>query len=353
MSHLSNNDRKILRFVLAITTGFTIAQLIDWQLSYIMPILLSMLMTGPSIDLKAGFSFFAVIVCGCLFGLFLSMTVVNYPFVCLLVFALALMHIYIAENKGLSPFVVIMLIMGVTVIPLIGLPSIQLSVLLVEALITSGFVAVLVALFFFSLIPTEKESPPEPKAQDTGAIALSAEKAGMISTLVIMPLITIFYCYSITNGIIILVFAAILAQTVDLATTAKGGAALVLANGIGGVFAVIIYNMLVIAPVAPMMILVIALFATVFAGKIFSGEPTAPLYSSAFTVVLLLVGSSVSSVSGDAGEAFVARLVQIFLAAAYVVVAFSLLKKLSGYLNSGTDKHEIVSETAIITDVGI
>ena len=76
---LSNNDRKIIRFVLGITTGFTIAQLIDWQLSYIMPILLSMLLSGSQINLKAGLLFFLVITGGCLFGFLLSLTVVNYP----------------------------------------------------------------------------------------------------------------------------------------------------------------------------------------------------------------------------------------------------------------------------------
>ncbi len=353
LSNLSDNQRRIVRFVLAITTGFTVAQLLNWQLSYMAPILLSMIMTGPNIDLKTGALFFGVIVGGSLLGMVLSMTVVNYPLVCLLVLTLLLMNIYIAGNNGASPFAVIMAIMGVSIIPLIGLPSINLSVLLVQSLMTSGLIAVFIAMVFFTLIPTT-DSPAT--QQNKGGQVLSSEKAGVISTLVMLPLLTYFYSFSATNAIVVLVFAAILAQNVDLATTRKGGAVLVLANALGGLCAVVIYNLLVIAPQWPFMVALVALAATYFAGKIFSGAPTAPIYSTAFTAVLLLVGSSLSSDNKDAADAFASRIIQIFLAAAYVVIAFTLLKKLSGYLNRNDQNQpgrtkDTNAETGIIADI--
>ncbi len=348
---MTKRERKILRFVLAITTGFTLSQLINWQLSYLTPILLSMLMGGAQVDLKTGLGFFAVIVGGCIFGLLLSMTVVDYPFVCLLIFSILLLQIYYAGNRGLSPFAVIMLMMAVTVIPLIGIPSINLSLLLVDALMTSGLVSVAIALFFFAVIPTEPDPPAEPKAAD--GPQLSPEHSAIISTLVIVPLLAYFYSFSVTSAIIVLVFAAILAQTVNLATSKKGAAVLVLANGLGGLTAVAVYNLLVIVPWWPFMVCLIALTATIFAACIFSGKPTAPLYSSAFTAVLLLVGSSVSSDSADAAEKFLTRLFQIFMAGAYVVLAFSLLKYLSNYLNREQKPgREPGSETTIVTDIG-
>lgn len=348
---MTNREKKILRFVLAITTGFTLSQLINWQLSYLTPILLSMLMGGPNIDLKTGLGFFAVIAGGCLFGLLLSMSVVDYPLVCLLIFSLLLLHIYTAGNRGFSPFAVIMLIIAVTVIPLIGIPSINLSWLLVEALTISGLVSVGIALFFFTIIPTDPD--PIAEAPAVEGPQLSAEQSALISTLVIVPLLAYFYSYSVTGAIIVMVFAAILAQTVNLATTKKGAAVLVLANGLGGIAAVAVYNLLVMVPWWPFMMALIALTATVFADRIFSGKPTAPLYSSAFTAVLLLVGSSVSSESADAAEKFVTRLLQIFLAGAYVVIAFSLLKAVSNFLNKvPVPRNTAGPETAVVTDIG-
>lgn len=352
---MTNRERRILRFVLAITTGFTLSQLINWQLSYLTPILLSMLMGGPNIDLKTGLGFFAVIVVGCLFGLLLSMSIVDYPLVCLLVFSVLLLHIYSAGNRGLSPFAVIMLIMAVTVIPLIGIASINLSWLLVEALTISGFVSVAIALVFFTLIPTEPDPVVEAPAPE--GTQLSPEQSALISTLVIVPLLAYYYSFSVTSAIIVMVFAAILAQTVNLATTKKGAAVLILANGLGGIAAVAVYNFLVIAPWWPFMVALIALTATIFADRIFSGKPTAPLYSSAFTAVLLLVGSSVSSDTADAAQKFLARLTQIFLAGAYVVIAFSLLKALSNYLNRDKkqapgSEAEPGAETGVVTDIG-
>lgn len=349
---MSNTDRKILRFVLAITTGFTVSQLINWQLSYLTPILLSMLMGGPNIDLRAGIGFIAVIIGGCLLGLVLSMTVVDYPLLCLLILGLLLLHIYAAGNRNLPPFAVIMLIMGVTVIPLIGIPSINLSWLLVEALAVSGVISVAIALFFFTLIPTEPD--PVTPAAAAGGPQLTADQSALISTLVILPLVAYFYSYSVTSAIIVLIFAAILAQTVNLATTAKGAAVLVLANGLGGIAAIAVYNLLVFAPWWPFMVFLMAFTATIFAARIFSGKPTAPLYSSAFTAVLLLVGSSLSSETTDAAEKFLSRLTQIFLAGAYVVVAFTLLKHLSSYLRYERKQTTAPPgpETSVVTDIG-
>ena len=326
---LTDNQRRILRLVLAITTGFTVAQLIDWPLSYMMPILLAMLMTGPGLDFKAGIQFFVVIVVGCLVGLLLSMTILNYPLVCLPVLFLLLLHINIAAKRGTPPFVIMMLLMGVMIIPLIGIPSVMLSWLLVKALITSALAAVAIALVFFTLLPTPPR--PVPPAPQAGAL-LTPEQSGLISTLVIMPLVTFFYLFSATNAVVVLVFSAILAQTANLASVSRGASALVLANALGGVFAIISYNLLATVPMWPFMSALIALVTTFFAGHIFSGKPVAQLYSTAFTAVLLLVGSSIVSDNKDATDAFFNRLIQVGLAGIYVVTAFTLLKKLSVYL---------------------
>jgi hypothetical protein len=352
ISSLTTTEVRSLRFITGVTLGFMVAQLLDWQLAYIMPVMLSMLLSGPTIDVKTGALFIAVILGGCLFGLLLSMSVINYPLLCVLLFGLLLLHIYRAGNNGLSPFAVIMLIMGLMVIPLLGLPSLQLSWMLVKGLATSGLVAVGIAIIFFSVFPVT----PDPVPAEPPHRILSADLAAVISTLVILPLMVIFYTLFWVDLIVVLLFSAILAQNVNLAASAKGGAALVGANLLGGVAAVIVYNLLVMAPDPLFLLALIALASAVFAPRIFSDDPIAPLYSSAFSAVLLLVGSSISSETKDASEAFITRIFQIFLAAVYVAGSFALLKRAAVYLRltaaTSTADKGAMKETAIVAELG-
>ncbi len=346
----TDRGRRILRYTLGVMTGIALSQLVGWQLSYIMPILLSMILVGPAFDVKAATGFVLVIFGGCLIGLLLAMTVISYPAVCLLILGLMLFRIFYAANKGLAPFAVIMSVMGITVIPLLSIPSIKLSVELVEALLSSGVIAVLVALVFFYLIPTVPQETPQPAAP-ANAFTLNNAQAAFISTAVIWPLLALYFTFS-WSTILILVFAAILAQKPDLATTVKGGAALVIANFAGGLVAVGIYWCLVFAPEPLFLIVIMGFAALVFAQKIFSDDPMAQLYGSAFTAVLLLVGSTAASQDGNAAEAFIGRVFQITMAALYVAVAFYLLGRLARYRSEQLKKRDL-GDTAVVADLGV
>ena len=104
------------------------------------------------------------------------------------------------------------------------------------------------------------------------------------------------------------------------------------------------------------MLALVALVSAVFAPRIFSDDPMAPLYSSAFSAVLLLVGSSVSSETKDATEVFLTRIFQLFLAAAYVAGSFALLKRAAIYLRliavTPTAAQRAMKETAVVADLG-
>ena len=123
-------------------------------------------------------------------------------------------------------------------------------------------------------------------------------------------------------------FSAILAQTPDLQAGIKGSSALLLANCLGGVAAVAVYGLLIGFPEYLYFILIMLLVTLLFAQKIFSDSPTAALYSTAFTAVLLLVGSSIGEYTGDATANFLKRIVQIAIAALYIVTAFYTLNRL-------------------------
>jgi hypothetical protein len=239
-----------------------------------------------------------------------------------------------------------MLLMGVTAIPLVGLQSIGLALIVVKGLITSGTIAVIFTIALFWLIPEVVERKTSPKKVEVEKPLQSA----VISTLVMLPLVIIFYTFSLTGGILIFVFAAILAQTPDLTAGLRSSTGLLIANALGGLFAIAIYNLLVIVPEFVFLLLLIFVVSLFFAQKIFSDDPYAALYSTAFTAVLLLIGNSMGVVSGSAAANFMARIFQIMAAATYIVSAFYILSRISGHRSRRSGSLENQPESALIAD---
>jgi hypothetical protein len=64
----------------------------------------------------------------------------------------------------------------------------------------------------------------------------------------------------------------------------------------------------------------------VFAGRIVMGGPSAPIIAIALATFILLLGLGLSPVPGGSGEAFIGRLMNMLVAAAYTVGALSILR---------------------------
>ncbi|MCK5406051.1 MAG: hypothetical protein KAJ37_01295, partial [Candidatus Krumholzibacteria bacterium] len=62
----------------------------------------------------------------------------------------------------------------------------------------------------------------------------------------------------------------------------------------------------------------------IFGTRVFSDKPTAKLYAMAFSTLLLVIGSTTASGSGEAGSKVYARVAQITFAVVYVVMAFGV-----------------------------
>ena len=149
-----------------------------------------------------------------------------------------------------------------------------------------------------------------------------------------LPLVALFFSLGLVDSILTLVFAAIFAQQPDLRSGLRGAAALVLANFAGGLAAVLVFGLFVGAPTFTFMIAMMLLVGLLFGKRIFSDRPSAGLYGTAISTLLIIAGGAVTS-TGDATTLDVLqRVFQIGLAAAYLVVAFSLIDRFTPGLQS-------------------
>jgi hypothetical protein len=107
----------------------------------------------------------------------------------------------------------------------------------------------------------------------------------------------------------------------------QAGYAMIVANVAGGIVSIAFYNLLVAVPWLPFLLVLTLLCGLLFGSLLFSEHKYAKLAGSAFTTVLLIIGSTTTSTS-EAGGKVVTRVLQIIAAVLYLVVALNLVDKL-------------------------
>ena len=345
--------RRILRFTLGVTLSVAVSFAIAWPLYFVTPIFAAKFLgsPAPSPNLRAVLTILLVMAIGCGVGLVVSVVTGRYPVVCLLTVALLLFHIFYANVRGTSPLVISFLLIGITVIPLMGMESIDLAAGIASGLLLSAALAFAFVWIAHGLIP-DRVSESKAPAAPSGHQPMSASeqiRSAAISTLVVLPVIIVFFTLKMTNELLVLVFIAMLAQQPDVKIGVKGSMALIIGNTAGGIAAIVFYNLLIAVPEYVFLILLAILFSLFFGERIFSDKPMAGLYAAAFSTVILLVGSTTGDFGGDAGSKFYIRIAQIVAAAVYIVGVFMLLEFLSRSLKRPAD----IDQTQIIDDLDV
>ena len=323
---------RVLRYAVGSTLAMTVALGFDWQLSFLTPVLtLSFLATpAPRPTLKEGAMFVVTIGIACMAGLLLSRFMLHYAFVYVPFAGLVLLRLFHAKSGGTSPLLITWMLIALLVIPLVAMQSPGIANFIARNIVFGALVSMLVVWLSYALLPDPVGIDGLQAAQATGEIPPPPTKGerfatALESTVVVFPLLTLFYMLEWLDSVLILIFVAILSLQPGFAKNFQAGKALIVGNVIGGVAAIVFYELLVAVPEFAFMVLLTLFSALMFGALVFSGKPKAPLYGMAFSTVLLVIGSTTSS-SGEAGAKVYTRVFQIMLAVGYVVAAFGTIE---------------------------
>ena len=199
-----------------------------------------------------------------------------------------------------------------------------------QGIVAGAIVTILLVwtVYFFLPEPSDLGESPAPAAVEKPIPPpMDRFKSALLSTVVVWPVMALFYMFERLESLLILIFIAILAQQPGFAKDFKVGKALIVGNAIGGAAALVMYEVLVIVPEYGFMLLLTLLAGLIFGARVFSGKPTGALYGMAFSTLLLVIGS-VTSGDDDAGSKVYARVFQIIVAVSYVVLAFGYIDRL-------------------------
>ncbi|HAW52147.1 MAG TPA: hypothetical protein DCX54_07450 [Flavobacteriales bacterium] len=320
-------------FGLALVCG--VAMISAHLLAYLTPVLAINLFNPGSkpVGVKSAFFLIVSLFIANLGGMNFSKLFLSTPVVFILLFGLSLFFIYYLNS--LNIILKLWLIVSLLLIPFLSSFMPQIAVAISIGLMLNLGIAILCSWVIFAIFPDHRKLESSAKQKKTGLPLLSPGLTAFRSVLVVLPIVIIFYSYQLSGSILIMVFVVILSMNPQTANL-KAGGIMIIANILGGLLAIIAYQLICVFPNVIFIMLLTALVGLYCGKHLFSNDPKGAIYGSAFSTYLLVLGSVLSAESGDAGEKTWDRIIQISIAILYVVSAFAFLNEFffSKYMKS-------------------
>jgi uncharacterized membrane protein YccC len=151
----------------------------------------------------------------------------------------------------------------------------------------------------------------------------------LVNTLILAPAVWQLLTTNETLAFVTLIVIISVLRQAERSSAPQIALVLFLANLIGGIAAVVAFQMIMLQPHPLMLFLVILFFSLVFGDRIAAGGPMGPVYGMALQTFVIVLGLGISPLPSDAPDAFAARLANVFLATLYAVGAIAIVLGIS------------------------
>jgi len=311
------------------------SQAVGWDMSFIAPVI-TLLILGlpfPAPKLKSGIMFAAALTLSMYAGLLLLPSLLNYPMVGLLLLILALFWSFYYTATGGSKVLGTFVTVGIALSTAVGSVNVDATLTLIANVSVNTFIGVSFVWIAHVLVPdalaqadispqAAKPTPPPPKPD-----LAEARWSAFRSLLIVFPVALWFMLSSAsTSYVVVMIKAASMGQQATMENARLAGRSLIMSTVIGGIGAIIGWNVLRIVPALSMYALIIALSGLVMGLRIFQGRamhPQAGTWSYGFLTMIVILAPAVMDSAGgtSADAAFWSRLLMFALTTLYGVGA--------------------------------
>lgn len=318
---------RIVRYAIGVTTAVALAFGLNWPLFFVTPVFAAVFLAKPlpAPTIRKSLRTILYPVVAFAVGLLFTLLVLRYPIVYVPALGLVLFHIYYLANRG-GPFVlVLMCLIAVLLLPLMSVQHAALAVVVALYFVWSAVLAIILALLAHGLFPDPPSERVAPAAAGfQSGYSSEAASAALKSTVVMLPLATLFIAFSSTDQLLIMVFAAIFSLSPELTKGSAAAQKSLTSTLIGGVGALIFFWLIVAVPEFHFFATLMLFTTLLFGVGIFSDHSLAKYLSSAVTALLILLGTSMGE-GASLTDKFIIRVLLISAAAIYFVGALSVL----------------------------
>jgi hypothetical protein len=332
---------RILRLATGTGLSMWISQAVGWDFSFMAPVitLFILALPLPALTLAMGIKFLAAMTLSMYASLLLLPWLLDYQLVGLLLLVLALFWSFYFTAKGGSPVLGTFVTVGIALSTAVGSVSVDATLMLISGMIMNAVIGIVFVWIAHALVPDALAGgfpgPAAGKPQDTGAPDLAqARWSALRSTVIVFPIAFWFMLSGASTAYVpVMIKVASMGQQATNESARLAGRSLIMSTIIGGIGAIIGWNVLSVMPELMMYALLVALGALIFGPKIFQGKgmhPQAGTWSYGYlTMIVILAPAVMDTASGSSADvAFWSRLLMFALAtlygfaAVYVVDAF-------------------------------
>lgn len=323
---------RILRLAFGTALSLWFSQAVAWQMSFITPVITLFLLALPlpAPKLKMGVGLIVVLAVSLYGGLLLLPPLQNQPMVGLILLLLALYWSFYFTAKGGSAAIGTFATMGIAVSTAIGTVSLDAVLAIVNSVAFGSAIGVLFVwvahAFVHDSLASDRPAGPmqKPPAPPTPELSV-ARRSALRSLLIVLPVALFFLFSSASTAYIpVMIKVAAMGQQATNDAARLAGKSLLLSTVIGGIGAVIGWQVLSIAPTLMVYTIYVGLAALVMGPKIFQGRamhPDAATWSYGLLTMVVILAPAVadSLIGGPADTKFLQRLWMFVLATAYAV----------------------------------
>jgi len=323
--------RRILRLAFGTALALFVSQAMGWGLSFVTPVLLSVLLALPlpAPGLKKSLVFIVALAVPVWLATWLLLPLLTYqPMVGMLLLVAACFWSFYYSASGGSPVLGAFLTMGLAIVAAVGSDSIVAVLVINKALMLNAVTGIAMASLAYGLFP---DLPPDGPAKKRPRVERPSRDAAIRSawrsTAIVLPIIVFFLFYAgSASYLAVMIKVASMGQQAENDRTVEVGKSLLMSTVIGGIGAIVMWNVLSIWPSLIMYTLLVALAGLIMGRRVFQGQgmaASAGTWSYAFLTMLVIIAPAVMDGAGGdaAGVKFFDRLAMMGFATLYGVAA--------------------------------
>lgn len=341
---------RVLRLALGTGIAMWFSQVAMWPLSFIAPVFATVFLglPAPALKLKPAITIIVVFFVTLTAGTWLLPELTYRPAVGLVLLILALYWSFYFTAKGGSPLVGTFATVGIALSAAVGSVSIDLALGIIGWLVFGAAMGIVFVWIGHALLPDSmagpvREAPAKPKPAAKPDLNLARWSAFRSLAIVFPVALWFLLSPSSASYLAVMIKVASMGQQATNEDTRKAGKSLLMSTFIGGIGAIIAWQMLSIAPTLSMYTIIVTLGGLVIGARVFQGQGLAPngaTWSYGYLTMLVILAPAVMDTSGaDAGAKFNDRLIMFVLTTLYAVVAVNVVdafrpKRVDAYLAS-------------------
>jgi len=317
---------RIIRFATGVTISVALAYGIEWPLSFLLPVLTSMLLSLPlpMPSLRAGLRNMLHTLIAFGLGLVFSLFFLKFPVAYILMLGLVLFHLYYYLNRGGSFWFTLISMIAILLLPMLANTHEGLATGISIGFIATSWLTVIMVWVSHLLVPDPVMAKLPQKPGFQAGYSPVAAQAAFKSTMIILPLASLFIIFNLIDYLLVMIFAALFVLKPEMSKGKEAGQNSLISTILGGVSAWIFYWLIVAVPEYHFYIILMLLTTLLFGMNIFSTKPTAKYFGSALIALLILVNGSMAEGSSFTAL-FAMRIILIVLATMYIIITLRLL----------------------------